>query len=104
IDNLLENALRYTTAPGRVVLGAHSGAELAITLDDTAPGVADAALARLGERFYRVEASRSRAHGGSGLGLALCRRIVQAHRGRLAFGHSPLGGLRVTLTLPRQPA
>ena len=58
------------------------------------------ALARLAERFYRVDASRSRAHGGAGLGLALCRRLLEAQGGSLAFAHSPLGGLRVTLSLP----
>ena len=59
-----------------------------------------AALARLGERFYRVDASRSRAHGGAGLGLALCRRLLEAQGGTLAFAHAPSGGLRATLALP----
>ena len=58
-------------------------------------------LERLGERFFRVDPSRSRAAGGAGLGLALSREIVEAHGGRLLFSPSPLGGLRVTLTLPR---
>jgi two-component system sensor histidine kinase BaeS len=62
--------------------------------------VPDEALARLAERFYRVDASRGRDHGGAGLGLALCRRIVETHGGTLAFAHSALGGLRVILTLP----
>jgi two-component system sensor histidine kinase BaeS len=73
---------------------------LYLTLDDSAPGVPDAALARLAERFYRVDASRSRAHGGAGLGLALSRRLLDAQGGTLAFAHSPLGGLRVTVSLP----
>ena len=71
-----------------------------LTIDDSAPGVPDEALARLGERFFRVDASRSRAHGGAGLGLALCRRLLEAQGGGLNFGHSPLGGLRVILSLP----
>jgi two-component system sensor histidine kinase BaeS len=90
-----------------VVLSAESGgALLRLHLDDSAPGVPDEALARLAQRFYRVDASRSRAHGGAGLGLALCRRIVEAQGGSLDFSHSPLGGLRVTVSLPlagRQP-
>jgi two-component system sensor histidine kinase BaeS len=101
LDNLLENCVRYTDPGGRVVLhGAIDGGLALIHIDDSKPGVPDGALSRLAERFYRVDASRSRARGGAGLGLALCERIVAAHGGTLAFSHSPLGGLRATLTLP----
>jgi two-component system sensor histidine kinase BaeS len=79
-----------------------SAGRLAITVEDSAPGVPDEALARLSERFYRVDASRSRAQGGAGLGLALCRRILDAHGATLAFSHSPLGGLCVTVGFARQ--
>ena len=74
-----------------------------MTLDDSAPGVPAAALAHLGERFFRVDASRSRRSGGSGLGLAVSRQIVEAHGGRLAFEASALGGLRAIVTLPLAP-
>ncbi|MBQ5965570.1 ATP-binding protein [Massilia sp. ZL223] len=101
LDNLFENSLRYTAAGGSIRLHAHADqGSLHLTLDDSAPGVPDEALARLSERFYRVDASRSRAHGGAGLGLALCRRLLEAQGAGLAFAHSPLGGLRVTLSLP----
>lgn len=101
LGNLFENALRYTSAEGRVAIFARVGQrQLALVIEDTAPGVPDEALARLAERFYRVDTSRSRAHGGAGLGLALCRRILEAHGAGLAFEHSPLGGLRVTLAFP----
>ena len=101
LDNLFENSLRYTAAGGRIGLHAHAdNTHLHLVIDDSAPGVPDEALARLAERFYRVDASRSRAHGGAGLGLALCRRLLEAQGGSLAFAHSPLGGLRVTLSLP----
>lgn len=103
-DNLFENCLRYTAPGGRIALHAHADAtHLHLVIDDSAPGVPDAALARLSDRFYRVDASRSRAHGGAGLGLALCRRLLQAQGGALAFAHSPLGGLRVTVSLPLAP-
>jgi two-component system sensor histidine kinase BaeS len=103
--NLFENALRYTAAGGRV--GLHAQVEqrqLVIVVEDSAPGVPDEALARLCERFYRVDASRSRAQGGAGLGLALSQRILASHDAGIAFDHSPLGGLRVTLTFPLEQA
>jgi two-component system sensor histidine kinase BaeS len=104
LDNLFENSLRYTAAGGRVVLGAASdGATLRLHLDDSAPGVPDEALARLGQRFYRVDASRSRAHGGAGLGLALCRRLLEAQGATLDFAHAPAGGLRATIAFPLAP-
>ena len=100
-DNLLENSVRYTSAGGTVKLTAATvGAMLVLHLDDSTPGVPDDALPRLTERFYRVDASRSRKGGGSGLGLALCEKIVQAHGGTLTFAHSPLGGLRASIALP----
>ncbi len=99
--NLLENALRYTDRGGRVVAklrGVEGGVEAVI--EDSAPGVAEDKHARLFERFYRVEGSRNRASGGSGLGLAICRNIVQAHAGTIRAEASPLGGLRVVVSLP----
>ena len=107
--NLFENAIRYSArdikAAGRVALHARQdGAALTLFIDDSAPAVPGDALAKLGQRFYRVDASRSRSLGGAGLGLALCLRIAEAHGGQLAFAHSPLGGLRVMLSLPLLPA
>jgi two-component system sensor histidine kinase BaeS len=101
LDNLFENCLRYTAPGGRVALhAAVDGATLRLIVDDSAPGVPDDALAHLAERFYRVDASRSRVHGGAGLGLALCRRLLDAQGAALGFAHSPLGGLRATIVIP----
>ncbi len=102
LDNLFENSLRYTATGGRVRLHAQAGDDrrLQLHLDDSAPGVPDGALARLADRFYRVDASRSRTHGGAGLGLALCRRLLEAQGAGLHFAHSPLGGLRATIAVP----
>ena len=98
--NLLENCARYTAGGGRIEInGSVVGEELHIAIDDSAPGVPEPALGRLGERFFRVEASRSRRLGGAGLGLALSRQILHAHAGRLEFGPSALGGLRAIMVL-----
>jgi len=105
LANLLENSNRYTAAGGVVRLGGSVDADaVTLTLDDSAPGVAPADLARLGQRFFRADASRSRALGGAGLGLALAHRIVAQHGGTLRFAPSPLHGLRVLVTLPRTSA
>jgi two-component system sensor histidine kinase BaeS len=101
LDNLFENSLRYTTPGGRVHLHAEAaGSTLHLHLDDSAPGVPDAALSQLAQRFYRVDASRSRAHGGAGIGLALCRRLLEAQGATLGFAHSPIKGLRATIAMP----
>jgi two-component system sensor histidine kinase BaeS len=99
--NLLENAARYTDAGGRVqvTLRPENGRAV-IHVDDSPPGVRAELLERLFERFYRVEGSRSRANGGAGLGLAICRSIVAAHGGDIAASPSPLGGLRISIGLP----
>jgi two-component system sensor histidine kinase BaeS len=98
--NLLENCVRYTAAGGRIeVSGACVDGELLVTIDDSAPGLTGAELARLGERFFRTDAARARQLGGAGLGLALSKQIAEAHGGALRFSASPLGGLRATLVL-----
>lgn len=100
--NLLENSLRYTDSPGTVRIAAaiKNETHYCIIIDDSSPGVADHAVDYLFDRLYRVEASRSREHGGAGLGLAIVRNIVIAHDGTIATEHSPLGGLRVHIQLP----
>jgi two-component system sensor histidine kinase BaeS len=99
--NLLENSARYTDRGGRIRVAVRRDADkVAIEFEDSAPGVPADALPQLFERFYRVEASRSRANGGAGLGLAICRSIAAAHGGDIAAAPSPLGGLRVSVSLP----
>ncbi|MDO6585068.1 ATP-binding protein [Salipiger sp. 1_MG-2023] len=100
-DNLLQNAARYTDAPGTVRLTIRRGDGLAqVSIDDTAPAPPDDVLPRLFERFFRAEGSRSRALGGSGLGLSVSKAIIEAHAGSIAAAASDLGGLNVTFTLP----
>ncbi|MEQ1513961.1 MAG: ATP-binding protein [Lysobacteraceae bacterium] len=101
LDNLLGNALRYTDTPGHVQIGIMREADAwHLRMDDTAPGVPASALPHLFERMYRVEPSRSRRFGGAGLGLAICRNIVEAHGGRIDASSSPEGGLRIDIVLP----
>ena len=105
VDNLLANARRYTDAPGRVCVEVtHRDNEAQLIVEDTPPGVPDAALPLLFDRLYRVETSRARNAGGAGLGLAICRAIVQAHGGSIEAAHSKLGGLRIVVRLPAQNA
>ena len=101
-DNLLANAARYSDAGGRVrVQAQRQRASWLIHVDDTPPGVAEADLPRLFERLFRGDASRSRSSGGAGLGLAICKSIVTAHAGSIVAAPSPLGGLRISVGLPR---
>lgn len=99
--NLLENSARYTDRGGKVRIAARrDGGRVRVDFEDSAPGVPNEALPQLFERFYRVDASRARANGGTGLGLAICRSIAEAHDGHIDATPSPLGGLRVSLSLP----
>ncbi|WP_026136453.1 sensor histidine kinase efflux regulator BaeS [Pseudomonas sp. CBZ-4] len=101
-SNLLENAVRYTDPGGVVrISAAVERDEVRIEFMDSGPGVSASQLPRLFERFYRGESSRNRESGGAGLGLAICRSIALAHGGSLSADHSPLGGLWLTLRLPR---
>lgn len=102
-SNLLANSLAYTDGGGRVRVAAHrDGAELVIDVQDSAPGVPQESLPRLFERLYRVETSRSRERGGAGLGLSICRSIVEAHGGSIQARPSPLGGVWIEVRLPLQ--
>jgi two-component system sensor histidine kinase BaeS len=71
---------------------------------DSAPGLPPELLPRLFERFFHAEGSRSRDSGGAGLGLAICRTIVQAHGGRIEARPSGLGGVWMEVQLPRAEA
>lgn len=84
--NLLENAVRHTPPEGTVTVSAMADAiGVTVTVSDTGEGIAPEHLPHLGERFYRVDASRSEGTGGSGLGLAICRSITEAHGGQVTI-------------------
>jgi signal transduction histidine kinase len=103
LSNLLSNALRYTQAPGavHVTVGAEAG-EVEFSVRDTGSGIAAEDLPRVFERFYRVDKSRSRALGGSGIGLTISRALVESMGGRIWAGSAGPGrGSTFTFTLPR---
>jgi two-component system sensor histidine kinase BaeS len=101
--NLLENSLRYTDKPGQLHISTQLKAGwVDILFEDSSPGVPEDALPRLFERLYRVESSRNRATGGAGIGLSICRNIVEAHGGSISAAHSALGGLEIRVHLPLQ--
>ena len=101
--NIIENSARYTDAGGKLSVHILAKANtLVLRFDDTAPGVPDDDMPHLFERFYRVENSRNRQQGGSGLGLSICRGIVEAHGGQMTATSSPLGGIRVEIVLPQR--
>lgn len=102
IVNLLGNCVRYTEQGGKIQIHTQQNEhEWILYVDDSPFGVSDEQLGRLGERFYRVDDSRTRSTGGTGLGLALSCKLAQALGGSLTFNHSPLGGLRCVLTFPK---
>jgi signal transduction histidine kinase len=101
VENLLDNALRHTPQGGRITVGlARQHAMLVFTVADTGSGIAAEDLPRLFTPLYRGEASRNRQTGGAGLGLAISRRILQAHGGDLTAANRAEGGAIFTGTLP----
>ena len=100
-DNLLENSLKYTDPGGELLVRLERRDGLAsVELSDSAPGVSPEELEKLFDRLYRVESSRNRALGGAGLGLAICKNIVEAHEGSIRALPSPRGGILISIELP----
>jgi two-component system sensor histidine kinase BaeS len=100
-SNLLENTLRYADTPGTLKLGYHRTAnQIKLYFEDSGPGVPQASLEHLFDRLYRVDKSRSRALGGSGLGLSICKSIVDTLGGQINATNASSGGLRIEIVLP----
>jgi len=100
LANLLENAVRYG---GRAHVSVRDDPhELVLYIDDEGPGIPEEKLEQMFEPFRRGEGSRNRETGGVGLGLAIARNLARAHGGEVTLTNRPEGGLRVTVTLPRE--
>ena len=108
LTNLVENAIKYGASGGPVEIALSGPAEepglrrqgVRLSVTDHGPGIAAHHVPRLTERFYRVDAHRSREVGGTGLGLAIVKHIVNRHRGRLRITSELGRGSRFTVVLP----
>jgi two-component system, OmpR family, phosphate regulon sensor histidine kinase PhoR len=99
--NLLENAIKYTPAGGRVTARVRTGArDVFVDVEDTGIGIPTQHLPRVFERFYRVDRSRSRDMGGTGLGLAIVKHVLRAHAGQVSVRSEEGHGTTFTVSLP----
>ena len=100
--NLVQNAIRHTPADGSVIVETIDiGPEIQINIADNGEGIAQDDLPHVFERFYRSDKSRSRDTGGAGLGLAISKRLVETHGGRIWVAQPPDGGSVFSFTLPK---
>ena len=97
--NLGENAARHAASRVDIAL-ADLGDDVVLTVDDDGPGIPESERERVLQRFVRLDESRSRDDGGSGLGLSIVDEVVRAHGGSMSITQSPLGGARIQVTLP----
>lgn len=105
VSNLIKNAVDYNKPHGLVTIASRQTAkDIVITVADTGIGIPEGEVPRLFDRFYRVDQSRSRQAGGSGLGLSIVHSIVAAYGGTVAIESAPDKGTTVTLTFPHEDA
>lgn len=101
LSNLIENCLRYTDAPGELRVNTLvDGTTAQIVIEDSSPGVSRNELSQLFDRLYRVDPSRNRGTGGSGLGLSIAAAIVSGHHGEVMAEPSQLGGVAIRMRFP----
>ncbi len=105
VTNLLSNAVHYNRAGGEIhVELTASATEAVLSVRDTGCGIPEEDRPHIFERFYRVDKARSRASGGNGLGLAICKSVVEAHGGTIGFESAVDVGSTFWVRLPRNPA
>ncbi len=102
LQNIFENSLRYTDTPGNIeIVTSIEDNRIAIHISDSKPGIPNNALEKIFDRLYRIDTSRSRKKGGAGLGLSICKNIVEAHNGSIHANHSHFGGVKISIYLPK---
>jgi signal transduction histidine kinase len=101
--NLLENAIKYSLPDSRPiqVSAAADATAVVVRVSDDGPGIPDGDIGNLFEPFFRVDRSRSKKTGGYGLGLSICKRIVEAHGGTIAVENNPTRGASFIVSLPQ---
>jgi signal transduction histidine kinase len=101
VTNLIDNAIQYNRPGGSVQVRLHAKDGWSeLTVEDTGVGIPSEDCPHLFERFYRVDKARSRASGGQGLGLAICKSVVEAHGGTIGFTTEPGKGSTFWVRLP----
>jgi two-component system phosphate regulon sensor histidine kinase PhoR len=103
LRNLIENAVNYAPEGSLITVSCRrQGVSVVLSVADEGPGIPEADLGRVFERFYRVDRARARGPGGTGLGLAIVKHLVGLHGGTVTAGNRPQGGALFTVTLPGQ--
>ncbi len=101
LQNLLDNAVRYTPAGGRIsIRGEVADSQVVVSVSDTGPGIPQSEQGRVFERFYRIDAARSREAGGTGLGLSIAKHLAEAHGGRIELKSEVGQGSTFFILLP----
>ena len=106
LTNLVSNAIKFSPVGGQVLLAVEAwpkSGEICIRVCDRGRGIPPNCLELIFDPFHQVDTSDSREKGGTGLGLTICRRIVEQHQGRIWAENRPDGGTQISLTLPWQP-
>ena len=103
LDNIFTNMVKYTNDQAEVLISVKSTSDkIFLQVEDSGPGVPTETLPKLFDYLYRIDHSRNRKLGGSGLGLSICKKMIEGQGGNIKACHSKLGGLSITIELPAE--